>query len=321
MAGASDPDPEVPEIGVALGVEQDVGRPDVPVCDPLPVRERERGGDLLDDAKRALPVQRLASFLERSKAAAPQVPGDDVRPARLPPVVVDRDDVRMLERRDGLGLRLEPTDERPSLDEPLVEDLDGHVAFDLGLDPAEDDARRPVVDLLQQPIAAERFAPEIEPGSCLRIRSWSLASSGEGSIPSSSARISLRPLEGSQRIGLTPLAIERQHQQAPEAVPRRGGGRAASPPLPPLAPVCAARQQPLDPFLLRLEPKVVEPRRLGAARDAPPHVGECRPSPERQRVVERAIPPRRIDGERLLRVSHEIVEPGRVQLGGIEPQA
>ena len=41
---------EVPEVDVALRVEEDVGAVHVAVGDPLPVRERERGRRLLDDA-------------------------------------------------------------------------------------------------------------------------------------------------------------------------------------------------------------------------------------------------------------------------------
>ena len=105
------PDQEVPEIGVPFRVEEDVGRSDVPVRDPLSVGERERQGDLLDNAKGPIPLQRLPSLLHGSKAPAAQVPRDDVGTTRLPPVVVDRGDVRMLQGGDGLGVRVEATDE------------------------------------------------------------------------------------------------------------------------------------------------------------------------------------------------------------------
>ena len=50
----------------------------------------------------------------------------------------------------------------------LVEDLDGHVPFDVGLDGAEDDAGGAVVDLLQESVAAKRLSPQIESGILLQ---------------------------------------------------------------------------------------------------------------------------------------------------------
>ena len=132
------------------------------MCQALPVRERERGGDLLDDADGSIPLQRLPSFLQGSKAPPAQEPGDDVGTTGLPPVVVDRGDVRMLQGGDRLGLRIEAPDERRIGGDALVEDLDGHVTLDVGLDGAEDDARGSVVDLLEEPVAAKRLSPQIE---------------------------------------------------------------------------------------------------------------------------------------------------------------
>ena len=164
----SAPDQEVPEIGVPFRVEEDVGRSDVPVRDPLAVGERERQRDLLDDAKEPVPLQRFPSLLDSSKAAAAQVPRHDVRTTRLPPVVVDRGDVRVLQGGDGLGVRVEATDELRVGGDAFVEDLDGHVAFDVGLDRPEDDPCGSVVDLLQEPVAAEGLAPQFESGILLQ---------------------------------------------------------------------------------------------------------------------------------------------------------
>ena len=50
-------------------------------------------------------------------------------------------------------------------------------------------------------------------------------------------------------------------------------------------------------------------------------VGKSRPTPQRQRIVERADRDARIDGEGLLRVPQEGLEQGGIQLGGFEPQA
>ena len=68
----------------------------------------------------------------------------------------------MLQGGDGLGIRFEATDEVRVCGDGLVEQLDGHVTFDVGLDRPEDDPGRPVVDLLEEPVPAERFPPQIE---------------------------------------------------------------------------------------------------------------------------------------------------------------
>ena len=82
-----------------------------------------------------------------------------------------------------------------------------------------------------------------------------------------------------------------------------------------------ARQQPLDPVLLRLESKVVEPRSLGDQRGLVGEVGERGSTPERQRLVKRADRDVGVDGEGPLRVPQEGAESGGVQLVGVEPQA
>ncbi len=68
----------------------------------------------------------------------------------------------VLQRRDGLGFRLETTNERTVAREPVMQDLHGHVALHPRLEPTEDDARGPLADLLHQSIPAEGFASEVE---------------------------------------------------------------------------------------------------------------------------------------------------------------
>ena len=74
----------------------------------------------------------------------------------------------MLQSGDGLGLRVEATDELRVDGDAFVEHLDGHVAFDVGLDRPEDDPGGSVVDLLQEPVAAEGLSPQIEAGILLQ---------------------------------------------------------------------------------------------------------------------------------------------------------
>ena len=66
---AGRPDPEVAEVGVALGVEQHVRGADVAVRDALAVCERERRRDLFDDAQRAVGLERVASRLDGRQAS------------------------------------------------------------------------------------------------------------------------------------------------------------------------------------------------------------------------------------------------------------
>ncbi len=55
-----DADPEVPEVGVVLPVEQHVGGAQPAVRDVLSVCERQRRGDLLDDQRRTIRLEPLA---------------------------------------------------------------------------------------------------------------------------------------------------------------------------------------------------------------------------------------------------------------------
>jgi hypothetical protein len=155
---------EVGEGRGALSVEQDVRGGDVAVRDPLPVGEPERGGHLLDHPQCRLASETLTPLLQRPQAAAAHVPRDEVRPAGLTPVVVDRDDVRVLERRDELGLALEPQHERGVRGDLLVEHLHDDVSADVRLDRAEHHAESPRTDPLQQPIPAQGLAAEVEAG-------------------------------------------------------------------------------------------------------------------------------------------------------------
>ena len=122
------------------------------------------------------------------------------RPARLAPVVVHRDDVRMLERRDGLGLRLEPLDERRRARDALVEDLDLDVAADPRLGRPEPDPGGRLAELLQEAVPPERFASEFE-GTILR---QDLLRADERGRPTGRSRVRRRGSGG--REGTTPSA-------------------------------------------------------------------------------------------------------------------
>ncbi len=167
IATLVDPDEEVSEVGVPVPIHEQVGRTDVTVGEALAMCEGERGGDLLYQVDDGSGLQPVASLHQCPKAPTAQVPGHDVRTPRLPPVVVDRDDVRMLEGGDRLCLAFEATDERRVGGEVLVEDLDGDVSSDLRLDRSEHDPGGSLADLLQKPIPSQRFSASVEPGVLL----------------------------------------------------------------------------------------------------------------------------------------------------------
>ena len=73
-------------------------------------------------------------------------------------------------------------------------------------------------------------------------------------------------------------------------------------------------QQPLDPIPLRLDPELVQAGRLGEQRRLIRQVGQRRPPPERQGILDRVDRDARIDREGLLRVGDERIEPSRVEL-------
>ena len=93
------------------------------------------------------------------------------------------------------------------------------------------------------------------------MRSWSRRSSCDGSIPSSLGQHFPGTLVRIQRIRLAAVAVERQHQPSPQALPQRIVGQQRLD-LPHRPPGHARGQHALDPILLRLEAKVVQASRL-----------------------------------------------------------
>ncbi len=81
---------------------------------------------------------------------------DQIRRVRIAPVVDEGHDVRMLDVRDEVSLRLESADELGLAGELGADLLDRHFALDRWLDPAPDDRERPGAHLLEEAIAAER---------------------------------------------------------------------------------------------------------------------------------------------------------------------
>ena len=123
-------EPEVGQVHVVLGTEQDVRGLDVAVHEPGVVRGVQRRADLRDHARR--PLRRELSLAPHQ--AADVVAGDvahrDVRDAVLLARVVDRDHVGVIDRRRDLGLAHEPRAHRLVIQQPGRDHLQRHGAVE-----------------------------------------------------------------------------------------------------------------------------------------------------------------------------------------------
>ena len=124
-------DPEVRHLHAALAVDEDVVRLDVAVDDAMPVREAERGEDLARVLDRDVDRSGAAADDQLLEGAAvEELHRDVVRVLRVA-AVVDRDDVRVVERRGVLRLAAEALDELVVVRVAVVEDLDRDAAAEL----------------------------------------------------------------------------------------------------------------------------------------------------------------------------------------------
>ena len=124
-------DAEVGDLDAALAVDEDVVRLDVAVDDPVPVREAQRREDLarvLDATLTGAGPRPTIELLQRAPVEV--LHRDVVRVLRLA-AVVDRDDVRMVQRGGVLRLAPEPLDELLVVRVAVVEDLDRDAAAEL----------------------------------------------------------------------------------------------------------------------------------------------------------------------------------------------
>ena len=128
-------EPEVGQVGVVVGAEQDVGGLDVAVDDAARVRRVERAGHLGDDVRRA---GRVAGGARRARACAGRrldVAHRDVeRPVVALARVVDRDDVGVVDRRRGARLADEAIAEVGVLGELRGDELQRDRAIEVELE-------------------------------------------------------------------------------------------------------------------------------------------------------------------------------------------
>ncbi len=147
---------EVGEERHAVLVEQDVRRLYVAMDHTSGVRNRQRTTDLLDDRDDTRQCQwPLGNQLVLGGTSSEQ-PHHQVGTTGFAPVVVQRNDVRMLEAGDQLCLGLEAADEVGVVGELGTDHLDRHFASNGRLGGAMDRAEGAFADLLAQLIAADR---------------------------------------------------------------------------------------------------------------------------------------------------------------------
>ena len=150
-------DPEVGDLGRALGVQQDVLRLDVAVHDRVRVRGAERAGDL-DRVRQRLvdrqPAEPPDAVLER---LALDVLEDDVRPVVVLARVDHADDVRMRELRDGARLTPEAFELVGILLHLAVQELDRHPALEVHVEGPIDRRHPSRADLGVEPIPAAQL--------------------------------------------------------------------------------------------------------------------------------------------------------------------
>ena len=125
-------DAEVGQVRVAVSVEQHVRRLDVPVDDPTAVGEVQGVGDLCHDVSDVGECQRVLSQ-RIGEIAALDPAHDDVGLLGVPPVVVQRHDVRVREAGHRRGLSREPPDEVRIGGAWAPNDLDRDLSIDRGL--------------------------------------------------------------------------------------------------------------------------------------------------------------------------------------------
>ena len=133
---------EVEDLDVAVVGHEDVVGLEVAVDDALAVRGGEAPRDLERPVDRLLLRHGRAVELAAQRLALEQL-GHGVGDAVVRAEVVDREDVRMRERGDGLGLALEARERVGVRGQLRGEDLDGDLAVELRVARAVDLAHPP----------------------------------------------------------------------------------------------------------------------------------------------------------------------------------
>ena len=119
------------------------------------MRRVERGGDLAEDVQRRLGLEPLRLLEPRLQVDTLDVAHDDEQDAVGFSGLVDRDDVRVIDRRRQMGLALEPLAEARVVRELRRQDLERHVTLETRLHGAVDDAHAAPPDQPLDPVTGE----------------------------------------------------------------------------------------------------------------------------------------------------------------------
>ena len=149
--------PEVEDLGVAPGRHEDVGRLDVAVHDALHVRGIEGVRQLRPEVEDALGAQGAPADARPQRLALEQLHHQEVAAVMLANVV-NRADVRVVERRGGARLPAEPGDRLLVLGERLRQELECHLPAEPRVLGPIDLAHATLADLGGDSIRAERRA-------------------------------------------------------------------------------------------------------------------------------------------------------------------
>ena len=296
-------DAEVSEVGLAVVVEEDVGRLDVAVDHPGRVGGAERAADLFQESGHAREVERSGPDHHLLGSPAAQQSEHEIRTTRLAPEVVQRDDVRMFQPGHHPGLGLEAVDERPVVREFPLHDLDRHVARNVRLSRPVDRAERAFTDHVAQDVATQRPSDRI---------------GRDGQL----ARCSDRPIERDQLVGwiesgafdqFVAMLLERTQcfvgaarclEAAHQPLDERAAqwmSRDQRLHLRQRARIPASGRQCVDAVGIRRKVKLVETTHGGQGPPLTVQIAEDRSTPQRERFVEdldrplRREVPRRVD--------------------------
>ena len=271
------------------------------------MRRRERRRHLVQDRRRSLGIERPRPK-QVLDAAASKEPHDEIGGVRLSPVVVERNDVRVFELGDDLRLALEATDEVRMVRELGRDRLDR----DLASDHAAGWRDRPtpngaLADLLQQPIAPQRLAREIELGVLAKdplVKQLEIARRIDAELLRQHGP---RPLERRQGLRLSVRSVQGEHQPAPESFAQWVGLRQAFE-LRDHLDVAAEVEASLDLLLERLEAELLEPRDLSGQGGLAAQVGEGGAAPELECLGEDLVGDPRVGAVPACR-AQQILEP------------
>ena len=270
---------EVAETGISRVVVEDAVRRQPSVSEVRLAGGQEGTTDPVDQPGRLVDRKRTAGQAVGQRSAV-EPAHDQVRGTGLPPVVVDGDDRRVVERGDATGGRLEAAHELRTVGHGFVHDPDGEVAVDArqagGEDRAVSARAQPLaqhvppqplagrLDHEQRRVLGEEAALEVDQGGC-RVE------------PELVAEIPAQVLERAQGVGLAARPVEGDHQLRPEG-PRAWGWHRPGP---------RSRGSGWPPGRARARLRTAARRRQGATRPVAGPLGG--PSPRRR--TRRTRPP------------------------------